>query len=326
MLMAGLMLLLLLRRYSGGPSDYSLQRSNTVYVGAVDYWQSSLPKAGGSGSNNSAPAFHKVTFREALDRVADSNKRVILAMVDTGYVDMAVNFYETSIRPFNLTQLLYVSVVARACEELRAYNLPCFTFLNDSHTEDSNYMSKAFLGKMNVRTNFIYQALQWGYSILQVDIDLIFLRDPLPMFTCDKCAIESMQDGIKNYINCGYVLLKARPETVNVYKQMVARAQVKPMSEDQRNLNEFVHKYKVKYQVLPANKFLCGLDYYEKPQRYFADTAKPCPECVVIHNNWIVSRQAKVSHWGSWVQNSSWGHAMHFTICNYLIGPCEMCK
>ena len=39
-----------------------------------------------------------------------------------------------------------------------------------------DYMSKAFLGKMNIRTNFIYKALQLGYSILQVDIDIIFLQ------------------------------------------------------------------------------------------------------------------------------------------------------
>ena len=41
-------------------------------------------------------------------------------------------------------------------------------------------------------------------------------------------------------------------------------------------------------------QFQCGLTYYEQPKRYFADTAKPCPDCVVVHNNWIVSMAAKV--------------------------------
>lgn len=38
-------------------------------------------------------------------------------------------------------------------------------------------------------------------------------------------------------------------------------------------------------------RYLCGLDYFEKGRRLFAAN---CSECVVVHNNWIVGREAKV--------------------------------
>jgi len=239
---------------------------------------------------------NKGTFREALQSVAyPQNKSVILAMVDAGYVDMALNFYETSILPYGLSNMLFVSLIPEACEDLRRYNLSCFTYANDSGgRKESSYMSKIFLGKMNIRSTFTYEALSWGYSILQVDIDVLFFHNPYSYFTCLDCGIESLQDGIKNYINAGFLLIRSNSKTIQAYNEMVARAKQNPMSEDQANLNKIVHQRKVKYRVLDAKKFVCGLDYYESPKRYFADTAKPCPNCVVVHNNWIVSKPAKV--------------------------------
>jgi len=236
------------------------------------------------------------TFREALQSAAyPQNKSVILAMVDAGYMDMAMNFYETSIVPSGLSNMLFVSLHNKTCQEMHRYNLPCFTYSNDSvGGRDINNTSKDFLAKMNIRTSFTYYALSWGYTILQVDIDLVFFNNPYPYFTCADCAIESMQDGVKNYINAGFMLIRANKDTVQVYKEMVARALQNPMSEDQDNINEIVQKNHVKYRVLSSMQFVCGLDYYENPKRYFADTAEPCPECVVVRNNGIVSKQAKV--------------------------------
>ena len=39
---------------------------------------------------------------------------------------------------------------------------------------------------------------------------------------------------------------------------------------------------------------MCGNYYYYHQQRYFADTMQPCPRCIVVHNNFIVSMAAKV--------------------------------
>src|SRR6218665_988568 len=38
-------------------------------------------------------------------------------------------------------------------------------------------------------------------------------------------------------------------------------------------------------------RYLCGVDYFEKSHRFFASN---CSDCIVVHNNWIVGREAKV--------------------------------
>ena len=41
------------------------------------------------------------------------------------------------------------------------------------------------------------------------------------------------------------------------------------------------------------NRYLCGVDYFEKGNRVFP-SKEHCTNCMVVHNNWIVSREAKI--------------------------------
>jgi hypothetical protein len=45
-------------------------------------------------------------------------------------------------------------------------------------------------------------------------------------------------------------------------------------------------------QVLEDVQFPCGRLYFEQPRRMFA-FERPCSECVVVHNNWIMGTAAK---------------------------------
>jgi len=41
------------------------------------------------------------------------------------------------------------------------------------------------------------------------------------------------------------------------------------------------------------NRYLCGIDYFERGHRIFPSRER-CSDCMVVHNNWIVSREAKI--------------------------------
>ena len=41
------------------------------------------------------------------------------------------------------------------------------------------------------------------------------------------------------------------------------------------------------------DRYLCGVDYFEKGNRVFP-SKEHCTDCMVVHNNWIVSREAKI--------------------------------
>ena len=77
---------------------------------------------------------------------------------------------------------------------------------------------------------------------------------------------------------------------------MAVIAKQNPTLDDQHILNKVIRNMDppVSYHTLDSTKFLCGKNYYEEPKRYFADTAKECYGCIVVHNNWIIGKAAKV--------------------------------
>ncbi len=52
-------------------------------------------------------------------------------------------------------------------------------------------------------------------------------------------------------------------------------------------------KPRIKALKLNLKQFLCGKGYFENAKRPFAGD-NPCKDCIVIHNNWIVSEEAKI--------------------------------
>ena len=231
-------------------------------------------------------------FAEALATIA-INKTIILAMVDDSQEVSVRNFYQSSILPLGLSNTLFVSTSSTGCNRLWPLNIPCAVFGNVPGGA-AVYKQPAFLAKMNVRTSYTLRALELGYSILQTDTDVLYLKDPFPYFDCKSCHIESMQDGIKGYIYAGFIFIRANAVTVEVYRAMHQRAIKAPTPEDQGNLNSIVKSKRVYSRILDPSTFICGKDYYEDGVRYFKSSAKECPACVAIHNNWIVSTPAKV--------------------------------
>ena len=222
------------------------------------------------------------------------NKTIILAMVDDSQELSVRNFYENSIVPLGLSNTLFVSTSKDGCQTLLALHIPCVVYGNFPGGA-AIYNTRQFLAKMNVRTNYTLRALELGYSILQTDTDVVYFKNPFPYFNCTKCHFEALADVGPGYINAGFVYIRASAVTVGVYHAMQEKAIRSPTSEDQRNLNTIVEAMRVSYRTLDEKHFQSGRMYYEVPKRYFKSLAQDCPECVVVHNNWIVSTQAKVT-------------------------------
>ena len=71
-----------------------------------------------------------------------------------------------------------------------------------------------------------------------------------------------------------------------------------PSLDDQMQLNIAIIEKRQSRQpfhliTLPTAAFASGMVYFEQGQRTFAGD-NPCAGCFVIHNNWIVSKEAKV--------------------------------
>jgi len=130
---------------------------------------------------SSEPVQRYHTFVEALTARADSDRYIILAMADEAFTDMAINFYEASLRAHHVHNFLFVGVGHRTCETLWNMSIPCFYYADDpSAGKVTGFGQLAFIRKMNIRTDMILEALAANFTVIHSDIDIAFLVNPVP--------------------------------------------------------------------------------------------------------------------------------------------------
>lgn len=109
-------------------------------------------------------------------------------------------------------------------------------------------------------------------------------------------------------LNAGFLVVRPSPLSQQLY-QMIRQMTNRRRIDDQRALNRVVRRMKrqqkhervPRVNVLDRNHFLSGVDYFEKSGRKLpqlfdrggeASNTPVCP--LVIHNNWIVGKEAKI--------------------------------
>ena len=107
--------------------------------------------------------------------------------------------------------------------------------------------------------------------------------------------------------NAGFLVVRPSPPSLQLY-QIIRRMSNRRQLSDQRALNRAISMMKKGQQrgsvlrvgVLDRRRFLSGVDYFEKSGRKLpklsdgceASSKSGCP--LVVHNNWIVGREAKI--------------------------------
>lgn len=239
-------------------------------------------------------------FEENIKKYADNKNRIILAVVDEEYLHFAINFYKLSIQRHNLTNFMFITLDQAATDYCKAQNIPhnafpLATFLKKS-TQISNFGSRGFSYKTNMKTAVMIQALQTGVHVLMVDVDVIFFKNPLPFLHCNNCSLLLQQD--RELYNSGFVYAINSNYAKQVYHVSWSFFLKLQKSHDQSYFNmaiEYLQKKKSLFelQVLPKAQFPCGVYYFEHVHRPF-ENLPTCPDCVLVHNNYIGSRDAKL--------------------------------
>ena len=244
-----------------------------------------------------------ITYAEALRRVASPDGVVLLALVDEGFIDMTINFYLTCLKPHSIDNYLILTMHPNTCSHLRPHGIQCKLYRTVAGSEKaSSYGQAVYIAKMNLRTDLILEASDVGISVLHTDVDMYFMKNPLDYIKCppDSCDIAALVDD-KN-MNAGFLFIRPTNASKAIYQSMRKMAQNSAKINDQVQLNNALkNNPNAKLIRLDKKQFVCGKWYYDV--RYFADTASPCPECVVAHNNWIKGMEVKVyrakemQHW-----------------------------
>ena len=236
------------------------------------------------------------SFDLNLQKRANKDNVVFLVSVDNGYVDMAMNLYETSFQKLGLTNFLFVCSDSQSAVELATLNIDCFVFEQNIATDEASiYMSKDFIAKTHVKTKIILSALYLGYKILITDADIVLFKNPLLYLNCTTCDIEIQSDHIED--NSGFYLARPTTGAILLHQRMLDIANSSSKTSNQkalkRALKSMTKKNLIKVGHMDKALFPCGIYYFEKASRMWEED-NVCHECVMVHNNWIVGKQAKV--------------------------------
>ena len=237
-------------------------------------------------------------YKHILYKKADKNKTIILATVDLAYIDMAINLYETSFKKFNLQNYVFACSQQEATNILMSHGIDAITLWSDSQgNETSDYNTEAFNRKTRYKTLATVIALNMGFSVLLMDVDIVFLKNPFPFFTCNSCDIIFQSEGGETNRNTGFYLAFPTNNTIKMHLLALDSYKLSETFNDQDAIKQITDAMQadgdLKIQVLNKKLFPNGVSYFDDGCRMFGDD-NLCHDCVIVHNNDIISYSNKV--------------------------------
>lgn len=131
----------------------------------------------------------------------------------------------------------------------------------------ANQASPQFKRKIRWKLQFILTILQYGYSVLYVDSDVILLKNTFPVLKNYKqYDVVAQRDG--RGICTGFIFLPSNKRTIQVMKHAKSLVYTKDY-RDQVAVNDAVKATKASMLLLPVSSFPSGYDFFSKYQFYW---------------------------------------------------------
>ena len=262
-------------------------------------------------------------LRDAVLARTSAEGVIFIAAVDFSFTTLAANLYETSFRRLNITNYLFVGLDAHVCDALQRAasvavagsatsdaaastdggsggddEIACVRYLDDADgANSSDWGSTAFRRKTHYKTRIVLAVLRLGVVVVIVDVDIVFFRDPLPFLGCTSCDVQIQNDLTEG--NSGFYMARPTPAAIELHEKAYAigiRRGNKMTNQKalDRTMERMGRQRRIKVRTLNLLLFPCGVQYFEENRIMFAGDGASCHGCVLVHNNWIVSREAKV--------------------------------
>ena len=267
---------------------YGAYNISIDYVSNGQVKPMNIPESDGGG-NSTNMSLSDVVHRYAVDGL------VVIASFDVTYASMALNLYLTSFKRFNVTNHLFLASDGLGCAELESSEAHCIQYSSIATSKvPSIYSTLDYNIKANIKPRLVLECLKLGVSVLLVDLDIVFLKNPLPIVTkCPDCDFVTHID--RSGINSGFFLVRPTRAGITLFDKVVNMITDRPTG-DQVYVNRAFHEMKqngrIKYQFLPQALFPVGRIFFKEGHRIFIGD-NPCTKCVIVHNNYIISLEAK---------------------------------
>ena len=224
------------------------------------------------------------SFLAALRKVAPPDRVVVLSYVDCLALEIAENFYVSSLRRHGIDNVMFVTADSGCGDAMTARHLPCHVYDRNDMGDSVNVQSGHVLEMFNLITT----ALRAGYTILYTDIDVVFFENPFSHINCSDCNVAVLAD-----LDLGFMYVHPTPRSMElfIFISKVTLRFTQTRQDITRDIYDIMKGFKVTW--LPRESFQGGHLYFELGLRTYYGQY-PCVKCVVVQNNGLHSAPAKI--------------------------------
>ena len=277
--------------------------------------------------NTNATAFQPEEGTERLvQAAADIFRRrgvVLFAVINDAYFDFAASWCCNTAAMGDLHErVLFVTTDVTTGQRLKTLwpKLTVVSFNTSGFSGAQEYSKAGYVRITAERTRLVLRLLEAGLRMLLFEVDCLWLSDPLPLLTAREGDIIATKVTSSADTASGFLLLNPTTATVSLWRRLTQAMMelhvrlekskdshlVPEELDDQPFLTGLVkRKYAgIRIVYMPPETFTDG-KWYGLPAS--ARAARPRP--VIINNNWVIGKDAKVrrakafGHW-FWISDS----------------------
>lgn len=294
------------------------------------------------------------SVEDLLPIVADDNKIVVLVAVSGRYANMLMNFV-CNLRRLKLRDPLVAALDSRLYRFANAQGLPVYLerpseefkqkFKAQNHLEvKCVYGSVCFKQLTKLKSRAVLKILKLGYHVLWSDVDIFWLRNPLPEMIspgpgtfpvqCDEWNTTIPPSGLGfpvsvdfGTINSGFYFARSEDKVIEAFEAIIDHAAQRLNQSEQPSFykvlcgeqqeyvtseTECVWKNGLKVVFLPRELHPNGRVFFI----WRAKTLSRCKEmgCASIHNNWIKGMDKKTMRFK---RKNLWFWDEYTRLCRY---------
>lgn len=241
---------------------------------------------------------------------ANGNRRTLTLMVaNEGVLDLLINLL-CSARAANVdvNNFVVFSGQPEYCKMIESLGVKAIyhASLGDMPKEAAeSYADRVFTKLMWLKVTSVYTALHAGFHVLFQDVDLVWIKDPVPyLLQHDRYDVIFMDDGARTprfapyFTNTGFYFVRHTPKTLHLLHRLsLAVGEIDFTASHQatliRHLTEIQGAFGLQILVLDDREFPSGRMYHEQ-QRYVEDVKNHKVVPFVWHMCWTANRGQKV--------------------------------
>ena len=239
-----------------------------------------------------------------LETVANEDGLVIVNSVNCGYLDFASNFLN-SVRKFSDINILWVTMDEVAFDFMDNLTPGCVAMFPGTKGQHATvagaFGNDMFKTQVLVRPKILQRILDFGYTALWTDSDIVWLKNPLLLLpdVRDPFSADVMlqNDGDENNKCTCFMYLRPTDDAKELLVLWEESIIKKNASKNQGPFQD-AFKQKVKdglnYEIIPEEFFPAGKGFFdEKYVDNYIETYHS--QAVIAHNNWIKGHVNKLN-------------------------------